>query len=171
MTIIKIMALGFIILLSNYIGILYAKNFSNRVKDLEEMKHALKLFETKIKFTYEPIPEVFESIAKETKANTANIFLEAVKLMKNEVASNAWKKALYSMRSKTNFTDEDIVAIGNLSKMLGNTDLEGQINMIKLTEELIDEQIKIARKEEIKNAKLYKTLGMGIGISIAIILL
>ena len=171
MMIVKYIGLITIFVISAYIGMLYSRSLSNRVKDLEEMKNAINLFKAKIKFTYEPIPEVFTEIARELKENIAEIFIDAKDYMSDDIASNAWKKAIANTRKITSFNDEDIQIIANLSKMLGNTDLEGQISMIELTESLINKQIENARLQELKNGKLYKTLGLGVGLSIAIILL
>ena len=46
-----------------------SKKYSNRVRDLKEIRKALNFFEEKIKFTYEPIPDVFEEISKKMSEN------------------------------------------------------------------------------------------------------
>lgn len=170
MLIIKYIELSLIFITSLYIGILYSKKYSNRVKDLEEMKNAMRIFKAKINFTYIPIPEIFGEMEKEIKSNISNIFFNAKEYMKDFTAAESWKMAIRECKNNTNFSDEDIEIISNLSKSLGNTDIEGQISIIELTEELIDKQIKKAREEESKNGKLYKTLGTGIGMTIIIIL-
>lgn len=58
MEILKYIILFFIFGTTSFIGILISKKYSNRVKELQEMKSALSMFESKIKFTYEPIPEI-----------------------------------------------------------------------------------------------------------------
>lgn len=70
-----------------------------------------------------------------------------------------------------NLTTEDKTIIKNFSKMLGKTDLQGQVNEIELTQSFIDSQIEKAVEEKEKNAKLYKTLGVICGVGIVIILL
>ena len=47
------------------------------------MKNALNLFKTKAKFTYEPIPTIFEEIAQNTSKNVGIIFQVAKEKMKN----------------------------------------------------------------------------------------
>ena len=69
MIIIKYLILGMILLGTSYIGILMSKKYSNRVKDLKEMRKALNFFEDKIKFTYEPIPDVFYEISHKMNHN------------------------------------------------------------------------------------------------------
>lgn len=170
MLIIKYLELFFIFITSMYMGILYSRRYLNRVKDLEEMKNAMEIFKSKIKFTYKPIPEIFEEIAKEIKSNIAGVFLLSKSYMEEYTASESWKMAMEKSASNTNLTKDDIEVISNLSKTLGGTDLDGQIAIIELTENLIDRQIQKAREEETKNGRLYKTLGMGIGLAIIIIL-
>ena len=170
MIIIKYIVILIILAISAYIGNLYSKRYSGRVIDLEEMKNALIMFKAKIKFTYEPIPEVFKEISKQSKKNIGNIFLKASKYMESDVASVGWEKAVEDENVHTNFNKEDIEIIKNLSKMLGNTDLEGQTSSIDLTNNFLDRQIEEAQIEKSKNVKLYRTLGAGIGLTIAIIL-
>ena len=58
-------------------------------------------------------------------------------------AGKACSEALKNTNS--NFTKEDINVIGMFSKMLGQTDIEGQISQIEITEQFLEKQIKEAR--------------------------
>ena len=169
MVFIKGIILFLIFISSTFIGILIAKTYKNRVRDLEEIKNALNMLETKMKFTYEPIPEIFREISKNMKQGVSDIFLKASENMKEHVAGTAWNMALDS--SKTNMKDEDIDILKRLNKLLGKTDIEGQISEINLTNSFLDKQIEKAIKEQEKNEKLYKTLGMITGLTMVIILM
>ena len=89
--------------------------------------------------------------------------------MKDKTATEAWNEAIEEY--KGNLTEDDKKAIQTLSKMLGTTDLEGQISQIEVTENFLDNQIKQAQEEKNKNEKLYKKLGSTIGLAIVIILI
>ena len=171
MEIIKLIGILIIIIIPTYIGVIYAKSFEYRVKDLQEIRNALNIFKAKIKYTYKPVPEVFLEISKEVKDNIADVFKDASELMKNKIASEAWENALKDNEKNLNITKEDINVLFNLGKMLGNTDLEGQISIIDLTCNMLEKQIEDAMEVKNKNSKLYKTLGAGIGLTIAIILI
>lgn len=82
MHIVKILILLLILLSSGYIGILISRKYLNRVKSLKKMKRALNIFNAKIKFTYEPIPQIFNEISNKVNTDTGNIFL---------IASKKWK--------------------------------------------------------------------------------
>ena len=56
-------------------------------------------------------------------------------------------------------------------KVLGATDVEGQVSQILITQNLLETNIKEAEIEKNKNAKLYKTLGTSAGLALAIILI
>ena len=169
MVIIKVIILFMIFISSTFIGILIAKTYKNRVIDLEEMKNALNMLETKMKFTYDPIPEIFKEISRSAKQGISDIFLKASENMKVQVAGTAWNMALDS--SKTNMKDEDVEVLKRLNKLLGKTDIDGQISEIKLTNSFLEKQIEKSIKEQEKNEKLYKTLGMIIGLTVVIILI
>ena len=74
MIFIKTFILLLIFLGSVKAGKIIAKKYSNRVKELRDMKNALNMFENKIKFTYEDIPTVFKDISKKINGNVGNIF-------------------------------------------------------------------------------------------------
>ncbi len=137
---------------------------------LKKLKSGLNMFKAKIRLTYEPIPEVFRQIKKELNTNIGEIFLIASEHMEENTASEAWKQALEEKKIHTSFTKEDIEVLKGLSKMLGSMDLEGQINNIDLINELLNNQIQEATLEKSKNEKMYKTLGISVGLTIAIIL-
>ena len=82
MQVIKYLMLLLILLSSTYIGILISKKYTNRVKELKQMKNALNIFSTKIKFTYEPIPEMFYEISNKIEAQIGEIFKNASEKMK-----------------------------------------------------------------------------------------
>lgn len=168
MLVLKYVMLFLILVSSSLIGKFLSKKYVYRLEELEEMKNALNLFKTKIKFTYEPLPTIFEEISQNTSKNISSIFKLAKEKMKNETANIALEKAIE--QSNTNLKKEDKQVLKNLSKLLGQTDLEGQTSQIELTQTFLDTQIKQATEEKHKNERLYSRLGTIIGLTIVIIL-
>lgn len=169
MQIVKIIILLLILLSSGYIGILISKKYINRVKSLKEMKTALNIFNTKIKFTYEPIPQIFKEISHKVESSVGKIFLTASNKMENLSAGEAWQEALNE--GNISFTKEDIEVLKNLSNMLGKVDIEGQISEIELVDSFLNKQIELAEEEKTKYVKMYKTLGIVAGVAVVIILI
>ena len=167
MGIFKIILLTFVLGMCTVLGNIKANKYKLRVIDLQEIKKALNLAITKMRYTYEPLPELFKEISKDLNDNIANIFIKAHTYMETLIAGQAWEKAVD--KSSNNFTNEDMNIIKGLSKLLGKTDLEGQLMQIELTTKLLDEQIIEATNLQNKNTKLYKTLGATVGLAIMII--
>ena len=133
------------------------------------MVSALNVFEEKIKFTYAPIPEIFAEIGESFEDSIGKIFAQTSENMKTMFAGEAWEKAVDSV--DTNFTSDDLNVIKGLAKMLGKTDLDGQVSEIRLTKEFLNTKINEAEIEKNKNSKLYKTLGVTVGLGAVIVLI
>ncbi|MBR0351281.1 MAG: stage III sporulation protein AB [Clostridia bacterium] len=168
MYLIKILILFAIFVLCSFIGKIIAGKFKSRLEELKELKNSLNIFKTKIKFTYSPIPEIFDEIGKNSSKNVGKIFTSAKEKMKNKTAGEAWKESIESTNS--NLNDDDKKTLQMLSKMLGEADLDGQVGQIDITLNFLEKQIQNAEEEKNKNAKLYSKLGTIIGLAIVIML-
>ena len=168
MIIIKYFILFLILVASTLIGKSLSKKYVYRVQELEEIENSLNILKTKIKFTYEPIPELFNELEKSKVKNIGNIFCLAKEKMKEENISIAWEKAIDE--SMTNLKKEDKEILKTLGKLLGATDIEGQLGQIETTKTLLENQTKEAVEEKLKNEKLYSKLGTTIGLAIVVLL-
>lgn len=169
MIIIKLLVLSLVFASCLYIGILVSNKYSGRVKELKDMKNALNMLETKIKYTYEALPEIFEEISKQITGEIGQIFRNSAKKMQVKSAGDAWNESIDL--ANTNMNIEDKAILKTLGKLLGKTDAEGQISEIKLVSNFLDTQMKAAEQERNKNEKMYKTLGGIVGLTIVIILI
>lgn len=102
------------------------------------------------------------------KGEVGELFLNTSKRMSLEFAGEAWEKCLDSTNLMIN--EEDKEALKSLGKLLGSTDIEGQINQIDMVSSFLDEQINEAIDQKNKNEKMYKKLGIIIGLAVVIIL-
>lgn len=168
MQLIKYFMLFIILVSCSLIGRYLSKKYVMRVKELEEMRNALNMFQSKIKFTYEPIPEIFGEIAQATDRSIGQVFYLAKEKMKTNTANIAWEEAIEE--SENNLTKEDKYVLKTLSKLLGQTDVEGQNSQIEITQKFLETQLKEAQEQKEKNEKLYSKLGTTIGLVIVIIL-
>lgn len=169
MIILKYIIMCLVLLISILLGNIISKRYTLRVKELKDFKNALNIIESKIKFTYEPLPEIFIQTSKLLSENISNIFINASKNMKELSSEEAWNKGIEE--TNTYLKKEDIENIKCFGKMLGKTDKEGQISQLELTKTFVEMQIKKAKEEEEKNSKLYKTLGIVCGLALVIVLI
>lgn len=169
MIIIKYIMLLFLFSLASILGITLSKKYTYRLQELCDMQNALNILKNKIKFTYEPLNEIFEYISNNSTKNISYIFNTAKENMQDMSASKAWEDAVEEVNS--NLKEEDKNVIKMLSKLLGTTDIEGQISQIEITENFLKNQIQDAENEKTKNEKLYRKLGFTIGAVIVIMLI
>lgn len=116
MQIIKYCMLFFVFIASALIGKYVSQKYRYRLEELEEIKNSLNIFKSKIKFTYEPIPVIFDEISKNTSTNISNLFNKSRSIMNKETASVAWEKSVDEFSG--NLNKEDKQAIKTLSKLL-----------------------------------------------------
>ena len=168
MILIKYINLGAVFLITFYIGYLLSKRYSQRVLELKELQTALTLLETKIKFTYEPLPEIFLQMEAMLEGSIKLLFKKINEKLKESSLQVAIEEAI--KLTPLSLINEDKIILNDLAKTLGKTDKEGQVSQIELSLSFLNSQVKKAEKEEEKNAKLYKTLGATIGMAFAILL-
>lgn len=171
MIVIKYTLLLIIFITSTSIGILLSKRSVHRVIELKEFKKTINMIENKMKFTYEPLGEIFYDIHINSNGTISEIYKDASELIKTMSTKQAWNQAIKQNEEKLYIDTEDKNTILNLGKMLGTTDIEGQVSELELTLSFIDIQISKAEEEKKKNEKLYKSLGSIIGLTIVIILI
>ena len=168
MQILKYILLVIIFSLSAGIGFTISKIYENRVKELREFKNILNFMKTKIKFTYEPLLEIFTQIANDNNTNIEKIFGKMANQLQYGQTQDVWNRCIQEADISINQEDKDILK--KLGKLLGKTDVEGQVSEIEVTENFLDTQIEKAEEEKKKSQKMYKTLGVVVGLVFCIIL-
>lgn len=118
---IKYIMLFLLFISSTILGKILSQKYVDRVKELEDIKNALNIFKTKIKFTYSPISEIFEEISiNSSTKNISKLFFKSKQNMEELSASDSWLKALEEISRNMNLHDEDIQKLRTLSKLLRN---------------------------------------------------
>lgn len=168
--IIKYILIIIIFSISVLIGNSVAGKYKGRVLELKEFKSALNLLKAKIRYTYEPIPEIFSEISNKFENNVGEIFKISKEKMSGNTAGTVWEEVIEEYKF-LNISREDRKILKGMGKLLGKTDKNGQISEIELTEQFLDKQIESAECERTKNEKLYKTLGGIVGATLVIILI
>ena len=164
----KLVILFIIFFLSNLIGKMIAGKYRYRYEELKQMKSALNMFKTKIKFSYDTIPEIFEEISKNFNRNVGQVFQNAKVKMDYKSAEESWKESIEE--SENNMTDEDKQILVMMSKMLGKSDVDGQISQIDITLEFLEKQLENSFEEKNKNERLFRKLGTIMGLTLVTIL-
>ena len=157
---------------STFGGFIYADSFKKRVKQLNEVERAINQLQNEIEYTYTPLPEALHNVSEKCEAPIKEIFLKASQaLYSNEIDSvyDAFKQCLEE--SNLNINKEDINVILDLSKSLGESDIEGHKKIFSLAKINLKKRINIAEDSMTKNVKMYRYLGFSLGAMLVIVLI
>ncbi|MBQ9267161.1 MAG: stage III sporulation protein AB [Clostridia bacterium] len=171
---VKIILLFSIFGVSTLVGYLISNRYSSRVKELQDLITSLELFETRINYTYDTIPECFQYIAKYIEGSVGNIFRRTAEILEDEnnlSAGDCFKNIIDEERYLLNLKDVDVETIKGLSVSLGQIDLDSQIKNIRLIIHTLNNCLDQAEEEKKKNFKLYRNMGVLTGLVLMIVLI
>ena len=157
-----------------FLGFILSADCRKRPQQLRELQSMLQMFENQISYLSDVITDAFERISKVGGSKTCIFFSSTVeKLRARNVksASEAWEEAVRENIKKTSLNLEDEEVLIAFGKLLGNTDLEGQIKNIRLTLSQLKLQEDKAEESRSKNENMYRSLGILGGIAVVIVLL
>lgn len=157
---------------SSGIGLLYSSMYNKRVDDLIEFKKSLVLMRNEIKFSRTPLIEAFESVARKLKSNVSEFYIAIIELLKqnvNQTMEQLDDLSIKKLLANTYFNEKDKLSIIHFIKSLGLMDKETQLNHINLQIEELKVTIDQAQNDAKKNSKLYRTLGVLVGIMVIVI--
>lgn len=170
----KIFLLLLILGVSVIIGSIISSKYSRRVKELQDLITSLEVFETRIRYTYDTIPNCFLFIAKHIKSNVSKIFENAGDRLKNDKnisAGTCLETVIDEEKMFLCLNNEDIEVLKGLCVSLGQTNIEGQNKNIRMILQSLDARLVDAVSEKNKNYKLSRNMGIVVGLMIAILLI
>lgn len=168
----KIIGSVVLICATSLIGFALAADCSKRPRTLRELQALLQMFENEISYLSNLLSEAFLRIYDNSNLDAAILFKTAASNLETSgvTADEAWEKSVEVNGSKLSLNKEDKSILVTFGKMLGNSDLEGQLNNIKLvTSQLKLQEIKSEEMKR-KNEKMYRSLGVLSGLAVTIIL-
>lgn len=168
----KIAGSVILILATSFIGFSMAADCSRRPKILRELQALLQMFQNEISYLSNLLADSFYRIDALSKTEASILFRDAAKYLKTNgiTADMAWGKAVEENYEKLALNKEDKSILVSFGKMLGASDLEGQISNIHMLASQLKLQEMKAEEMRKKNEKMYRSLGVLSGLAITIIL-
>jgi len=163
-----------VILSCSFIGMILSRDCVRRPSQLRELQSILQMLENQISYLCNVITEAFEKIAMAGGSEACIFFTRTIEILKEEktiTASQAWERAVTQCIRKTALNMEDKEILLAFGKLLGNTDMEGQIGNIRLTLGQLKLQEEKAEENRKKNESMYRSLGILGGIAVVTVLL
>lgn len=170
--IVKLIGAVVLIGATSFIGFSLAADCSKRPRALRELQSLMQMLENEIAYLSNLLSEAFDRIYEGNNSDTAILFREAANKLSTSgvTAAEAWEKATEENYAKLSLNKEDKAILQAFGRMLGNSDLEGQLNNIRLVTSQLKLQELKAEEMKRKNEKMYRSLGVLSGLAIAIVL-
>ncbi len=170
---IKTIGMGCIIVSSAILGLYIDKVKKYRIDDLEDLKKILYMLHGEVAYSITPLPLALKEIIRKSQARIDCIFKELLRLIDNKTGegiSVLWNQAITSQKPNIYLEEEDIKNLASFGQTLGYLDKEMQKKNIEITLGYIEGQIKRLEKQQEKNGRLYRSLGILGGCLLCILL-
>lgn len=173
-TMIKIIGCAVILGASTMAGFIYSERLKYRVFQLNEVERAIYQLQNEITYIHALLPDAFKSVAHKSKEPIRELFSKTSELLSNNEYENVYEamnSAINLIKNRLYLNSDDINVILDLSKTLGESDIEGQNSMFSLTIANLKKQIKVSEEYMHKNIKMYRYLGFSFGAMLVIALI
>jgi len=173
-TMIKIIGCLVILGASTMAGFIYSERLKYRVFQLNEVHRAIYQLQNEITYVHALLPDAFKSVAQKSKEPIRELFNKTSELLSDNEYENVYEamnSAMNLTKSRLYLNSDDMNVILDLSKTLGESDIEGQNSIFTLTIANLKKQIKISEEFMHKNMKMYRYLGFSFGATLVIVLI
>lgn len=174
MGLVKVLFSVIVLISSSLLGILYGGVFSKRERSLRDLEYNIRLLESEIIAGNSTLPLALENTYKKGKGEIKNVFLN----IKEDLLDNGREDIFKSFIAQENLLQkkymlkkEDISIFLFLGKILGKTNKEDQQKNLHFIIKQIQNIKEEASLEKNNNVKLYRTLGVLLGVGIIIIMI
>ena len=152
----KFLLLFVVVCSSGLLGFSFSQKLFERKRVLESFYLLIKNSATKIRYTTSPLSVIFSDNFMGYN------FVEDIPF------ASQWKTMLKSYLKLLDI--KDIEVLTEFGECIGTSDVTGEMNNIELYLSLLNECVQNAEQDIKNKSRLYKTLGLSLGIVISILL-
>lgn len=168
--------LGSILIITATTGIGYTtgRDLKIRLEHLRYIKKLMLMLRGEIKYLKAPLGEAFLSVSKRAR-QPFSLFFERIALEIESLSCESfyaiWCKYIDEELSKIKLNKKDCQTLKRVGEHLGYMDKEMQLGMIDLYVEQLDEEIKVAKESNDEKIKVYRCLGITVGLFAVLIII
>lgn len=153
-------------------GLFKSQTYSQRARELSDIRDILRMLQTEISYMKDPLPIIFERIGNSKDNFAADILRNCSGFMRNnQDMEYCWTSAMEVSLTNSCLTDIDKSIIRDLGSQLGRSNIKGQSDLLKMTDEKLLLQLDEAEYNKKSKGKMYAGMGFSIGIVIAILMI
>lgn len=170
---IKTIGMGCILISGSTLGWHIDRVKIRRIEDLRGLRKALHMLGAEVNYAVTPLPMAIEAIMSKNHGRINEIFIKLLSLIKEKTGESMfilWEKAVKAQVPYLYLEEEDIKHLLSFGQVLGYLDKEMQKKNIEITLAYIESQINKLEKQQEKNGRLYRSLGVLGGCLLCILL-
>ncbi len=170
----KIIGMAMVIIATTGYGIILSRDIKARLKELKELKKIIFLMKGEISFGHTPLLEAFDNVSRRCGTPFKEILNSFVKFGKESDKKpfvEIWNEGMTDLIDKTHLSKDEKELVMKLGGDLGLSDITTQQNAIDSFLNELDLNIKTLEKAVPNKVKLYNSMGIMLGIVIAIIMI
>ncbi|MBN7772533.1 stage III sporulation protein AB [Clostridium aminobutyricum] len=164
----------FTFLSCSLLGYFIALNYSQRETDLKEFLQGMISLESEMQYRRDTIQVCLYRLSQ-NKENTATLFFSELQQRLSDSKENnffkSWCLAVDNAYKNRSLTEQDIKIIKDIGLDLGKSDLQSQGRLFSRQYQLLEAQIEQAQENCKTKGKMYRSLGISVGLVIVIILI
>ncbi|MCY7572491.1 stage III sporulation protein SpoIIIAB [Bacillus pumilus] len=154
-------------------GFEFAKRYSDRPKQIRQLRFALQSLEAEIMYGQTPLARAAEQIASQVGPPVNRLFEQFAEKLKLGTfsARHAWNESLEGVWKKTVLKKGEYEALRHFGETLGQHDVTSQQKYIKLALGHLESEEKEAEIAQAKNEKMVRSLGFLSGLLLILLLM
>jgi len=146
-----------------------------RLKELEQVRSALRALVTEIDYGLRPLPSAWRQVASQVPGSVGALFAGAAERFggsRGVTAGEAWIDALHCLQGQGRLalSQPDVSILTDLGSVLGLSHRQDQLRHFLLADERLAGAISEARRQVESRGRLWRSLGLLSGILIAILM-
>jgi len=146
---------------------------SRRPQQIRRLIQALQRLETEISYGFTHLPDALDIIARQTAEPLAGIFREmaaGLAVMSGHSVKEVWQSAVIGGWKKTSMKDAEKEILLQIGFTLGLTGREDQVKHLRLGIRQLQAEEELAREEQQRYEKMWKSLGLLAGALVVILI-
>lgn len=170
----KLVGMGMVVLATSGYGIILGRDIKHRLKELKELKKIFFLLKGEIGFGHSPILDALETVSGRCSKLFKEILQEFVAYGRScdkKPFGEIWQEGMKVQIEKTHLSKEERERFINLGNELGLADLNTQQNAIDNFNMELEVHISELERVVPGKVKLYNSMGILLGLVIAIIMI
>ncbi|MGE6629357.1 stage III sporulation protein SpoIIIAB [Bacillus sp. NPDC077027] len=169
----KLVGAVLIVAATTWGGFEFAKRYSERPKQIRQLRFALQSLEAEIMYGQTPLERATAHIASQVGEPISHLFDHFSEKLHSGTfsARHAWNESLDETWEKTFLKKGEYEALKQFGETLGQHDVTAQQKHIKLTLGHLESEEKEADIQQVKNEKMVRSLGFLSGLLLILLLM